>query len=104
MENLSIEPIKQEAWYLQIKDQIVSSKRSIDKMPIAVILHMYKHKKFLCDTCGKELGRIDFSLDDHIAHLVNPLILWSCEECLVDDMKNHRVIAELDNFKSYDIR
>ena len=90
--------IKQEAWYLQIKDKICSSKRPIDKMPIAKILQMYEQRAFLCDTCGKELGRTDFSLEDHIAHMINPLILWSCEDCLMDDMKNGRVIGAIDNF------
>jgi hypothetical protein len=98
MENLSLEPVKQQAWYLQIKDQIQSSKRLIDKMPIAAILEMYRERKFRCDTCGKDLGRIDFSFEDHIAHMINPSIIWSCEDCLIDDMKHNRIVASTDNF------
>jgi hypothetical protein len=101
MENLFLgEPIKQDAWYFQIKDEIPHSKRPIDKKPIAEILQMYRGRKFLCDTCGKELiGKIDFSIEDHIAHMINPIILWSCEDCIImSDIKNGRVIAATDNF------
>ncbi len=91
------EPIKQEAWYLQIKDEIPHSKRPIDKMSIADVLHMYRERKFVCDTCGKELGKIDFPLEEHIAHMINPIILWSCEDCIMSDIKNGRVIAATDN-------
>jgi hypothetical protein len=92
------EPIKQQAWYLQIKDEIHYSKRQMDKMPIAEILQMYRARKFLCDTCGKELDKVDFSIEDHIAHMINPIILWSCEDCIMSDIKNRRVIAATDNF------
>jgi hypothetical protein len=92
------EPIKQEAWYLQIKDVIRYSKRQMDKMPIAEILQMYRARKFLCDTCGKELDKVNFSIEDHIAHMINPVILWSCEDCIMSDIKNRRVIAATDNF------
>jgi len=98
MDNLSLEPVKQEAWYLQIKDQIQSSKRTIDKMPIAIILEMCRERRFVCDTCENQLGRIDFSLEDHIAHIINPSIIWSCEDCLIGDMKNNRIVAATDSF------
>lgn len=55
MDKLFLEPIRQETWYLQIKDEISHSKRPIDKMSIAEILQMYRERKFLCDTCGKQL-------------------------------------------------
>jgi hypothetical protein len=88
------EPIKQEAWHIQLKDKRLSGKRPIDKMSIAQILRMYEERKFLCDTCGKELvGKNVCSLKDHIAHLINPKVLWSCEDCLIDDFKNGRIIA-----------
>jgi hypothetical protein len=99
MTELSFEPIIQQAWYLQIQDQIQSSKRLIDKMPIAAILEMYRERKFLCDTCGRGLGRIDFSLKDHIAHMINPSIIWSCEDCLIDDMKHNRIVASTEMTK-----
>lgn len=94
------EPTKQAAWHLQFNDKRQSHKRSIDKMSIAQVLQMYEEHKFLCDTCGTELiGRNELSLIDHIVHLINPMILWSCEGCIMDDLKNGRVIgATPDNF------
>jgi hypothetical protein len=53
----------------------------MDKMPIAEILQMYRARKFLCDTCSKELDKIDFSIEDHIAHMINPIILWKMGSC-----------------------
>lgn len=94
---LFLEPIKQQAWYLQIKDEIQRSKRPIDKMPIAEILQMYRERKFLCDTCGKAID-MHTSLEDHIAHMINPIVLWSCEDCIMSDIKNGKVIAATDNF------
>lgn len=96
MENLTVKPVVQQAWYLQIRDEIVTSKRPIDKMSIHQILVMYEQKKFLCDTCGKELGKTDFSLEAHVAHIINPIILWSCEDCIVDDMKQGRVLGSTE--------
>lgn len=93
MENLASESIPQIAWYLQIKDEMPHSKRPIDKMTTAEIVDMYEQKNFLCDTCGKELGKCDFSLQDHVIHLINPMILWSCEDCLINDVKNSRIIG-----------
>jgi hypothetical protein len=87
------EPIKEEAWHLQLKDKRLSGKRPIDKMSIAQVLQMYEERKFVCDTCGKELGRTEFSLIDHTLHLINPLIFWSCEDCIISDIKNGNVIA-----------
>jgi hypothetical protein len=60
---------------------------------------MYRERKFVCDTCGKELvGKIDFSLEDHIAHMINPIVLWSCEDCIMSDIKNRKVISATFNF------
>jgi hypothetical protein len=98
MENLSFKPIRQEAWYLQIRDKILHSKRPTDKMSIAEVLQMYRERKFVCDTCGKELYRAEFSLEDHICHLINPVVLWSCEECILSDIKDGRTIATTENF------
>ncbi len=90
---LHLEPIKQEAWHKQIKGEIEASKRPIDKMSIAEINQMYEQKKFLCDDCGKELERSDVSLEEHITHLINPIVLWSCDDCIIKCMKNGSVIA-----------
>jgi len=93
MDDLIFKPVKQQAWYLQIKEKIASSKRPIDKMSIAEVFKMYENQTFFCDTCGKHLGKRDFSLEDHIIHLINPIILWSCDDCLIDDMKEGRIIG-----------
>jgi hypothetical protein len=90
-------PIPQIAWYLQIKDKIPRSKRRIDKMTTAEIGEMYRNKKFLCDTCSKELGKCNFTLEEHILHLINPMVLWTCEDCLMEDMRNDRVIASMSS-------
>ena len=90
---LHFEPIKQQEWYLQIKDEISNSKRPIDKMSIAKILKMYQNNDFVCDDCGNKLGKINFTLEDHIAHLINPIVHWSCEDCIMQDMQNGRVLA-----------
>ena len=92
---LHSDPIQQIAWYLQIKDKIPKSKRPIDKMTTAEIGKIYRNNKFLCDTCSKELGKCNFTLEEHILHLINPMIIWTCEDCLIDDMKNDRIIASM---------
>lgn len=86
-------PIKQEAWYKQIRKEIENSKRPIDKMSIAEINKMYEEGKFLCDTCGKEMIGSKILLKDHILHLINPSILWCCEDCYQSDLRNDRIIA-----------
>lgn len=65
----------------------------MDEMSISQILQLYKERSFLCDTCGKNLDKNNFSLEDHIAHLINPTILWGCDNCLIDDLKHGRVIG-----------
>ena len=104
--NLHFKLIKQEAWYLQIKDEIIHSKKSMDKMSIAEILKIYDGKKYLCDTCNKELGgKNNFTLVDHITHLINPTVLWSCEDCIIKDMKSGNIIGEAETkLESWQIR
>jgi hypothetical protein len=91
LQELSCIPIPQVAWHLQIKEKIARSKRTIDQMSINDIAMMYNDGKLICDTCGK---KFNFTLEDHITHLINPSIVWSCEDCIFDDMKNGRIIAE----------
>jgi hypothetical protein len=93
MKQLGIEPIKQKAWHLQIKDEIKISKRIIDEMSIAQIRKMYLDKKFICDVCGGSLGKIDFSLEEHVIHMINAGIIWSCDDCIIKDIKNGRVLG-----------
>jgi hypothetical protein len=89
------------AWYIQAKEGIERGKRTVDRMSISDIAVMYRDAKFLCDTCGKSLGKFDFDLKDHIIHLVNPSFVWSCEDCIIDDMKNGRIIAETPDRPSW---
>lgn len=59
-------PIKQEAWYKQVREEIAKEKRPIDRMSTNEIAQMYKDKKFVCDSCGKELSELEknsFSLE-----------------------------------------
>jgi len=98
---LTSKPIPQIAWHLQIKEQITRSNRTIDKMSINQIALMYRDNKLLCDTCRKDLGNSDFKLEDHVIHLINPSIVWSCEDCIIDDMKNGRIIAETPEKRSW---
>lgn len=91
--DLHFQPIKQEAWHLQIKDKIQTSKRPIDKLSIAEIRKMYQENMFSCDTCGKKFEKNNFTLEEHITHLINPIVLWSCEDCIIKDLKNGNVIG-----------
>lgn len=86
-------PIKQQSWYKQIADSISICSRPIDKMSTLEISKMYQSRKFLCDTCNKELGRCDFTLEDHILHLINPLILWSCDDCIQKDLRSGNIFG-----------
>lgn len=62
-------------------------------MSIKEINQMYEQKKTLCDDCGKELEKSNIPLDDHISHLINPRVIWSCEDCIIKCVKDGRVIA-----------
>lgn len=96
---LDFKPIKQQAWYLQIKENISNSKRSIDKMSIAEIRKMYQENNFNCDTCGKKFEKNNFTLEEHITHLINPIVLWSCEDCIVHDLKQGNVLGSTEEPK-----
>jgi len=91
--DLHFQPIKQEAWYLQIKEKIPNSKRPIDKMSIAEIRKMYQENNFVCDTCGNKFERNNFTLEEHITHLINPIVLWSCEDCIMKDLKQGNIVG-----------
>ncbi len=94
---IHVKSIPQVAWYLQIKERVARSNRTIDKMSINDIAGMYRNGNLLCDTCGKTLGRFDFTLEQHIIHLINPSFVWSCEDCILDDMKNGRIISQISD-------
>jgi hypothetical protein len=86
-------PAKEEPWYLQIKDEIPKSERPIDNMSTKQIRKMYMYNVFLCDSCGKEFDKTNFTLKEHILHLIDPLYYWSCENCFQQDLREGRVIA-----------
>lgn len=90
-------PIKQEAWYKQIRGRIEKSKRPIDKMSVKEIRKLYQEKRFLCDTCGKEIQKCNFTLEDHIIHLINPSVLWCCEDCYQNDLRNGKIIGMISS-------
>lgn len=96
---LHCKPIKQQSWYLQIKDTIQNSKRPIDKMSIAEIRKMYEDNNFVCDTCGKKFEKDNFTLEEHITHLINPIVLWSCEDCIMTDLKQGNIIGSTEESK-----
>lgn len=74
-------------------------------MSIAEILKIYQNKEYLCDTCNKKLEKNKFTLKDHITHLINPTVLWSCEDCIIKDMKSGNIIAEAETkLESWQIR
>lgn len=93
-------PIKQEAWHKQIKTEITRSKRPIDNMSIAQIRKLYQEKKVLCDSCSKEIGKCNYTLEEHVIHLINPSVLWCCEDCYQSDLRNNRIIAIAEDPKS----
>jgi len=90
-------PIPQISWYIQLKDKFDSSTRTIDRMNLVQIGRMYSEGIFLCDTCGKKLDKCSLSTEEHILHLLNPMVLWSCDDCIISDLKNKRIIASLEN-------
>lgn len=68
-------------------------------MSIKEINQMYEQKKFLCDDYGKELEKSDILIEDHVSHLINPRIIWSCEDCIIKCIKNGDVIASTKESK-----
>ena len=43
------------------------------------------------------VGMEDLPLDEHIAPTINPVMLWSFEDCIKSDIKNCRVIADISD-------
>ena len=41
------------------------------------------------------VGMEDLPLDEHIAPTINPVMLWSFEDCIKSDIKNCEVIANI---------
>ena len=93
MKNLTVEHVPQVAWYKQIKDEISKGHRIIDQYSIKDIDDMYRDKMFICDLCGACIDGSNFSLSDHIIHLINPMVHWSCDNCIGRDLKNGVIIA-----------
>jgi len=88
--------MKQAPWIEQRKtliDEYHAQIKPIDRMSFAEISRMYDENNFLCDVCGKKLGKCNYTLKDHIFHLIHPTFQWSCEDCFQDDLRNDRIIA-----------
>ena len=66
-------------------------------MSLSEIREMYSLKKFACDSCGKDLEECNLSLEDHMIHLINPLVLWKCKSCLSRSIKQNKIIQVTDN-------
>lgn len=88
--------LPQIAWWKQIKDELPKSKKPMDKMPIREIMELYKSGFILCDSCGKKMKITDckYDLTEHIIHMINPMALWSCEGCYLQDKRQGRIIGE----------
>ncbi len=91
--------IPQKSWRQQIQDKFNLSNRVIDNMNLGQIGTMYREGSFLCDTCGKKLDKCNLSTQEHILHLINPMIIWSCEDCIISDIKNKRIISSTENYE-----
>lgn len=93
---LTIAPAKKIPFWMIISKDVAQSNyhKPILEYTIRDIATMYEKEEFICDTCGNPLGKINFSLWDHISHLINPLILWSCDNCIEKDRKEGKIIAE----------
>ncbi len=91
------EPVPQVAWWKQ--SDFSKSIRPIDKMPIAEILKMYESGFILCDTCGKKslITECAYTLLDHITHIINPIVLWSCEGCYLECKRKGQIIGETES-------
>jgi len=91
---LFMEKAPQVAWWKQF--DYSKSIKPMDKMPIAEIVKLYESGFVLCDSCGKKLkiSESKFTLLDHITHLINDKVLWSCEGCYLEDKRTGKIIAE----------
>lgn len=86
-----------EPWYLNNPANTIRKglKRVIDSMTYSEIYEMYENEDYRCDTCGRPLKEerdLQISAKDHIIHLLNPNIIWSCTDCLSNDFEHDRVI------------
>ncbi|TVP41909.1 hypothetical protein [Candidatus Nitrosocosmicus arcticus] len=82
-------------WYVNHPTYINKGLRIIDDMTYSEIYQMYDNEEFRCDTCGKPLkdeGELDIPVKDHINHLLNPQIIWSCMDCINEDFKKGRIL------------
>jgi hypothetical protein len=54
--------------------------------------YMAELKKEL-DLMNTKLEKCDFTLEEHILHVINPLYYWCCEDCFQSDLRNDRIIS-----------
>lgn len=85
-----------EPWHVNHPTQnITKGLRIIDDMTYSEIYQMYEHEDFRCDTCGKSLkdeGDLNISAKDHVVHILNPQIVWSCMDCIEGDFKKGKIL------------
>ncbi len=93
-DELNCKAFPQVAWWKQRKnDKLV---KPMDKMPMAEIIKLYESGFVLCDSCGKKLPikECAYTLVDHIIHMINPIVLWSCEGCYLECKRKGEIIGE----------
>ena len=97
MTELFRKKILQEAWWKQ--NDYSKSLKPTDKMPIAEIVKMYESGFVVCDICGKkiELDGSNYTVLDHILHIINSSILWFCDGCVLECKRKGQFIGECES-------
>jgi len=107
-DGISIQDIKVEGWIKQFLEHYdrphIRFVRRTDRMTINEIFRLYNQNIIPCDSCEKNipLTNSKLTLEQHVIHAINPRCLWTCEECLQEDIKNKRIIGiDTQNRKSF---
>ncbi len=92
------EPINQQEWHKQVLTHYnrpnIKYVRRTDTMSIKQILDLYREGLIPCDTCEQNMPiKPAIDLAQHIAHAINPMVLWSCDRCIQEDFRKVRIIA-----------
>lgn len=95
----------EDPWYINNPANVIRKglQRIIDSMTYSEIYEMYDKEDYRCDTCGRPLkddGELHISIKDHVIHLLNPSIIWSCIGCINNDFKKRRVIMTTSTTKA----
>jgi len=97
MVEFGMESIPQISWWKQ-RDYSKSIK-PMDKLPLIEIQKLYESGFVLCDSCGKKIKISDckYSLVDHITHLINTHVVWTCEGCYLQEKREGKIIVVIPN-------